>query len=58
MIKGIEFYFIVWLLFMGLAIGFREMTGREKWEAAKVVWFGAWTAAIALTIVVVIVVIF
>lgn len=58
MVRGIEFYILVWFMFMGLAIAFRHMTGKEKWQLVKVVWFGAWTAAIALAAIVAIVVMF
>ena len=58
MVRGIEFYIFLWIFFMFGVIGFRHLTGKEKWELAKVVWFGAWTAGIILGFLVFIVAIF
>lgn len=58
MIRGIEFYIVVWIIFMVAAISYRHMTGKEKWAAAKIIWFGAWTAAIAMSFVVGVVMLF
>lgn len=58
MIRGIEFYIFVWFFVAIGIIGFRELSGKEKWQLAKVLIHSGIYAVIALIIVVSIVVIF
>ena len=58
MIRGIEFYFVMWILVSLAIIGWRQLTGKEKWELAKVLAFSSITAVVALFLVILIVLIF
>jgi len=41
MIRGIEFYILVWILVTFGIVGFRHLTGKEKWALTKAIAFGA-----------------
>ena len=58
MIRGIEFYILVWILVTFGIVGFRHLTGKEKWALTKAIAFGAFTAVVALFAVIGIVIIF
>lgn len=58
MFKAIVFFVLVWILVVVGINLFRAATKKERWSAVKVSAFGLVTAIIAVTLVVLIVVIF
>lgn len=58
MLKGVEFYIFVWILAAASITAFRHLTGKEKLTLAKVIFWSALYAVIALVIVVGIVILF
>lgn len=58
MIKGIIFFLALWAVVTGGINVWRSLTGKEKWDTIKCVWFGAVTCVITFIIVTVMVVLF
>lgn len=58
MIKGIQFFILVWT-FVAFGIwAFFQLSGRDKWSVFKIALYGAITATIATIVVVAMVFIF
>ena len=58
MIKGIIFFLGLWAVITGGINVWRSLTGKEKWDTIKCVWFGALTCAITFIILIGIVAVF
>lgn len=58
MIRGVEFYIVVWFVVTVLILVYKECTRKERVNVIRAVLFGAITALVALIIVCLMVILF
>lgn len=58
MIKAVSVFFVVWILVTAVITCFRALSGSEKWSVIKTLSYAGATAAVALLLLEVIVILF